>query len=470
MSANHDQLSAMMPAYASVDEWIAREALPLELESAASRNAVVEKIVMSLGSSVELLGFGEALHGSEETLVLRNQLFQRLVQMYGYSAIAIESSVARAHRVDEYVNGRGPATYAEIQDTGFGESFGRLEANRELVEWMRSYNADPSHPVKLRFYGLDIPTGTAGIASPEQVLHAATDYLASIDSASAQAHRQQIDPLLGEDADWENPAAWADTKKAIGLSPAAAALRIATEDLITELRTRRPELVSRSSRERYLDALHSATVARQLLNMHAAIARKSGEPPAGPRGVRDALMADNLAYFVERERGRGKVFAFAHNGHLQRGKSVWPCCGQKFAAAEVFSWWPAGSQLDQMLGTRYAVIGSAVGVSADNGIAAPEAGSLEARFAAVPGAALAIPTQKGKSVPAAQPSALPVRSGSMKNLTYTALTPQSFTDFDWLIFLESTRYNRGGPVLQDWDSSAWDSNSDWGADSTDKKP
>jgi erythromycin esterase len=41
----------------------------------------------------------------------------------------------------------------------------------------------------------------------------------------------------------------------------------------------------------------------------------------------------------------------------------------------------------------------------------------------------------------------------MKNLTYMALTSQSFTDFDWLAVLDSTAYNRGGPPLQQRDAS-----------------
>ena len=229
---------------------------------------------------MELLGFGEALHGGEDILILRNRLFQRLVETHGYSAIAIESSFPRARVVNEYIAGRGPASYEAVQDTGFSHGFGRLDANRELVEWMRRYNADPSHRVKLQFYGFDSPTEMIGSDSPSQVLHFVLDYLASIDSASSQEHRERIDPLLGQDSDWENPAAMMDPTKSIGLSPAATALRIETEDLISELRVRRPELVAKSDKSRYLEAVHYATVARQLLNYHAALARKS-EPGNG---------------------------------------------------------------------------------------------------------------------------------------------------------------------------------------------
>ena len=428
--------------HATLDDWIAREAAPFSVDSPRTFNAAVEKVIASLGDSVELLGFGEALHGGKDILILRNQLFQRLVEAHGYSAIAIESSFPRARIVNEYVAGRGPASYEAVQDTGFSHGFGRLDANRELVEWMRRYNADPSHRVKLQFYGFDSPTEMMGSDSPSQVLHFVLDYLASIDSASAQEHRERIDRLLGQDSNWENPAAMMDPTKSIGLSPAATALRIETEELISELRIRRPELVAKSDESRYLEAAQYASVARQLLNYHAALAGKSSERVVELLGMRDALMADNLAYMVSRERGRGKVLAFAHNSHLQRGKSQWQL------GTNLLTWWPAGAHLNEMFGPHYAVIGSAVGVSDANGIGQPEVGTLEARLTAVPGPARFIPTHKGQGLPTSEIAALPTRSGSKKNSTYFALTPQSFTDFDWLAVLDSTAYDRGGPPLQ----------------------
>ena len=428
--------------HATLDDWIRHEAIPYSVDSPEIFNAAIDKVIASLDDSLELLGFGEALHGGEDILMLRNELFQRLVQTHGYSAIAIESSFPKARLVNDYVAGRGPAWYAALQDSGFAHGFGRLEANRELVQWMRRYNAGPSHRVKLRFYAFDSPILEAGIASPSKILHFVLDYLATIDGASSQEQRQRIDALLGPDRDWENPAAMAGPTKSIGLSPTTSALRIETEDLITELRTRRPELVAKSDQDRYAEAVHYAAMARQLLNYHAAVARKSDY--AALLGIRDALMADNLAYIVSRERGRGKVLAFAHNSHLQHGQAVWP----------QYTFWPAGSHLNEIFGSRYAVIGSAVAVSDANGIGRPEAGSLEARLTALPGTAVFIPTHKGAGLPLSEIDALPTRSGSMKNQSYRPLNSQSFTDFDWLAVLDSTTYNRGGPPLQQRDAGS----------------
>ncbi|MBN2487831.1 MAG: erythromycin esterase family protein [Methanosarcinaceae archaeon] len=435
--------------YNTLDDWILHETIPFSVDSSETFNASVDNVIASLGDSVELLGFGEALHGGEDILILRNRLFQRLVEAHGYSAIAIESSFPRAHVVNEYIAGRGPASYETVQDAGFSHGFGKLDANRELVEWMRAYNADPTHRVKLRFYGFDSPTEMYSSDSPRQILNFVLDYLASIDSASSQEHRQRIDLLLGQDSDWENPAAMMDPTKSVGLSPAAAALRVETEELISELRIRRPELVAKSNKSRYLEAAQYASVARQLLNYHAALARKSKSSKriVEGLGLRDAMMADNLAYMVSRERGRGKVLAFAHNSHLKCGKVEWQL------GPDLLIWWPAGAHLNEMFGSRYAVIGTAVGVSEANGIVQPEDGTLEALLTAVPGPVRFIPTHKGQGLSTSEIAALPTRSGSTKNSTYFALTPQSLTDFDWLAVLNSTAYNRGGPPLQQQDAN-----------------
>ena len=426
----------------SLDDWIEREAIPFSIDSSSPFNTAVDRVIASLSDSVELLGFGEALHGGKDILILRNRLFQRLVEAYDYSAIAIESSFPRAHIVNEYVSGRGPASYEAVQDIGFSHGFGRLDANRDLVEWMWGYNADPSHRVKLRFYGFDSPTEMTGTDSPRRVLHFVLDYLASIDSTSGQEYRERIDSLLGEDSDWENPAAMMDPTKSVGLSSEAIQLRIETEELISELRVRRPELVTKSDESSYLEAVQYASVAQQLLNYHAALARQSSKRIVTLLGIRDALMADNLEYMVSRERGRGKVFAFAHNSHLQRGKSQWQL------GSDLLTWWPVGSYLNEIFGRRYAVIGSAVGVSDDNGISQPEAGTLEARLTSVPGPVRFVPTHKGQGLSTSVIADVPIRSGSVKNSTYFALTPQSFTDFDWLAVLDLTAYDQGGPPLQ----------------------
>ena len=130
------------------------------------------------------------------------------------------------------------------------------------------------------------------------------------------------------------------------------------------------------------------------------------------------------------------MLAFAHNSHLQRGKAQWQL------GADLLIWWPAGARLDHMLGLRYAVIGTALGISDANGIGLPKAGNLEALLTACHGPERFISTHLGLGLLASEIASLPTRSGSMKNPTYFALTSQSLTDFDWLAILDSMTYSR----------------------------
>lgn len=428
--------------YATLDDWIAQEVLPFSLDAGADFNSAVDKMLHQLGDKIELLGFGEALHGSEELLILRNQLFQRLVERHGYSAIAIESSFPMARLVNEYVLGRGPASYEEVQENGFSHGFGKFEGNRLLVEWTRRYNANPAHPTKIQFYGFDSPTDMSA-DSPRKLLQVALDYLSSVDERLGREHQNRIDPLVGQDAAWENPAAALDPSQAVGLSPAAGALRLETEELHSALRVGRPEFTARSDRKCYLEALHCTTLARQLLNYHAALAQTSASRQARLLGIRAAMMAENVTYVVSTEQERGKVLLFAHNSHLKRGKVQWEWGTEKLV------WYPVGAHLGEMFGSRYAVIGSAVGTSPENGIGRPEAATLEARLAAAPGPGRFIPTHQGQRLPAQEIAALPTRSGSNKNRSYVEpLNSHSFTNFDCLALLDSVTYNHKGPFLK----------------------
>ena len=431
-----------MPSHVTIDDWIARDAIPFQVDNPTSIDAAVDRIVGLLGPSVELLGFGEALHGSEEILCIRNRLFQRLAEAHGYSAVVIEVTSPPARAINDYVLGGRERSDLAVEEW-FGTGFGALDANRELVEWLREYNRDSGHSPKLHFYGFDLPLAHGGLASPSHTLDIVFAYIDSVDWAAARTHRERISPLQGETGDWERPGAWYDPSQSIGLSAQATDLRIATLDLIAELRIRRPELTAKSGPLAFADALHHAELARKLLDAHAAVAT----PGAYARmlGIRDLIMADNLEHFLALERGRGKVLVFAASGHLKRGMTQWhlpPEPGVK-------EWWPAGAQVAQTHGPGYAVIAMALGVSEPNGIGEPDPGTIEARLATA-GDALFIPTHRDSDSPVPDVQAVPVRSGSTLNPTYSVLTPGSFTEFDALVFLASTGYPRGAQPLTAW--------------------
>jgi hypothetical protein len=54
--------------YTTLDDWIQHEAIPFSINSPKALNASIDNFIASLDSSVELLGFGETLHGGRKFL------------------------------------------------------------------------------------------------------------------------------------------------------------------------------------------------------------------------------------------------------------------------------------------------------------------------------------------------------------------------------------------------------------------
>ena len=200
------------PGYSTLEDWILAQAIPFSLDS-TELNDAIDRAMARIGDTVRLLGFGEALHGKSDILLLRNRLFIRLVENHGFVAMAIESSFPRGGLVDQYIAGQGPDSFDDILELGFSHGFGRLDANRELVEWMREYNSDPSHVHKLHFYGFDSPTEMLASDSPKQLIYFVLDFLGTIDPVQGEEHRQRIEPFLGQESDWDNPDALIDPAK-----------------------------------------------------------------------------------------------------------------------------------------------------------------------------------------------------------------------------------------------------------------
>jgi erythromycin esterase-like protein len=423
--------TAKKSKYDTVRDWIINEAISFSPSLIKDFHSAIHSVLTSCSPDLQVLGFGEPLHGGREILSFRNRLFQYLVENHGFRAISIESSFPRGYLVQEYIENRTWGTYDQIMDTGFSHGFGHLEENRELVEWMRSYNKDLSDLEKVHFYGFDSPTEMTITGSPGILLNNPLEFLISVDENTGSEFFNRMRPLIGDDTAWENPASNFDPYQGIGLTPSATSLRMETEELITELQIRRPELIARGGEERYLKAVMFASLARQLLTYHAGVANTSDDRIARLLGIRDAMMADILHYICEREQGRGKILVYAHNSHLKYGISEW------ILGTNHLTWWPAGSHLKSRLDIRYAVIGSGIGSSGTHGIGEPQPGTLEAELATGAGPVTMIFTEQGKSFSSDFTGKIPVRSGSTINSGYFPLNQNSITEYDWIAFFNT---------------------------------
>ena len=301
----------------------------------------------TLPTRPQLLALGEPNHTDDAFPAWRNRIFRVLVVEHGFRSIALESDVLAGQRVNAYVMG-GADDLDEVMRAGFSHDFGRRAANRELVGWLRDFNAGRFADEQVRFYGFDPPMENLWAASPRASLLTLHAFLArhvpalSVDAAT-------IERLCGDDARWATPAAGMDAAQSIGHSDEARQLRVLTDDLIHRLETGAPGLAEQPD---FWEAQLAARTAAGLLRYHAVMADPAPDRIARMLAARDLLMAGHLLAIAEREQRRGPTLVFAHNLHLQRSLS------RMQMGAQALDWWGAGAHVSRRLGERYAFIAS----------------------------------------------------------------------------------------------------------------
>jgi erythromycin esterase-like protein len=305
----------------------------------------------------ELLAFGEPTHLEHAHTWVRNELFEQLAAC-GYRSIALESCRIRGMLVNDYVHG-GEGDLDAVMKEGFSHTFGEnWPANRELVAWMREYNADKAEQDRLSFYGFDFQTETASAPSPRPYLEHARDYLGV-----------EVD-LSTDDEKWSRDEAVLDLTKSPGRSEEAVRLREIGTELLKQLHRRKRVDEAWERAETHLVAGLS------LLQYH----RECAEPnPLGVRlnrlcQMRDGVMARNLLEIRRAEAGRGPTFVHAHNAHLQRTSSSMEMAGERV------EWFSAGALVAPVLGDQYTVIAGTLGRNDSFGLGEPDKDTLEGQL------------------------------------------------------------------------------------------
>ncbi len=144
--------------------------------------------LMALIGDARFVLLGEATHGTQEFYHERARITRRLIQEKGFSGVAIEGEWPDAQAVHRFVRGTGGPATAEEALRGFTSGFPQwMWANtaiRDLVVWMRDYNAGRPAEQHVGFYGLDV---YSWFESADSVVA----YLSRTDPAAAARARER---------------------------------------------------------------------------------------------------------------------------------------------------------------------------------------------------------------------------------------------------------------------------------------
>lgn len=307
----------------------------------------------------EILAVGEPSHLEHAHTWVRNELFEQLAAV-GYRSIALETCRVRGLMVNDYVQGK-PGDLDEVMKDGFSHRFGEWPANRELVAWMREYNAGRPSEERLAFHGFDFQTETTSAPSPRPYLEYARDYLGL-----------DVD-LSTDDEMWGRDEAVLDLTKSPGKSAEAVRFREIGQAMLKQLHNGVPD-------DAWNRAETHLTAALSLLRYHRQAAEPLGlkERFTALCAMRDGVMARNLLEIRRIEASRGPTFVFAHNAHLQRNRSSMEMAGERI------EWFSAGALVAPILGDQYQVIAGTLGRNETFELGEPDKdtfeGALQGRF------------------------------------------------------------------------------------------
>jgi erythromycin esterase len=288
-------------------KWAAVHALPVAtLESGGDFSDL--RPLRSLVGNARVVALGEPTHGAHEPLAFRNRLIRFLVEQMGFTAIALESGFPESWTVDSFVGG-GPGDADGVTRDGLSNGFDRFVENRELIQWMRDYNAaaPSAHHRKIRFYGIDLTAG-GRVSGPRRSIDFALAFLARANPAEAERIRASLAAVLPQPDD--------DHFGSL-TQPQLAALESSVPAIAAVMATNRASLIAHSSAEEYRWALHNLDVVGQLAKHFHVTVPSAAMRDAGPAIMaRDRAMAENVQWALENEGPGGRILVFAHNNHV----------------------------------------------------------------------------------------------------------------------------------------------------------
>ncbi|AFD27933.1 erythromycin esterase family protein [Deinococcus gobiensis] len=272
-----------------------------------------------LTRGARLIGAGEGSHGTAEHFQLKDRMFRELVQHHGFTVFAIEADFDDAYEVDRFVRGEGPND-PDAATRAFDFWTWQTQEVRDLLAWMRQYNASRGDKAELRVVGIDMqdPSGSLDLltrlAPPDRRVQAALKTLGSV-----TAH------------DWATLAE--------GTPERLADLRMQVGELQAALSTLPPRTPQRAT------LLHLAETMRQGTTMLT-----SGDQDANRLNlIRDAAMFGNTRTALDVLFPGQKAMLWAHNFHISKV----PAQGQSYVNL--------GQHLARALGTSYRTVGFSFG-------------------------------------------------------------------------------------------------------------
>lgn len=284
--------------------------------------------LLEMIGNAEIIGLSESSHYLNEPLDFRNELIKFLVKEKRIDVVAIESGIVESRYLFDYVNGE-QKHIDSVLNKGFSWTFDRIPQNKELIEWLRTYNQDFSNSHKVKIYGFDIPGSPLNPRANRQVntsITTALEYLKNVDYNNWIDLANRLDPLIEYlHIDISNP----DIKQYYQLGETERSeLTGIVKELIILFEANKLSFLNQTSKEDYEWAYRAAMSAKDIDNwlrtfpIGFELSSEISETIFSNffwklHGKRDQIMADNIEWIRIREKDC-RMLLFGHINHMSK--------------------------------------------------------------------------------------------------------------------------------------------------------
>lgn len=287
-----------------VGTWIRQHAIPLKTAEPGGSDVDLLPLQQVVGDA-SIVGLGEATHGTHEFFTIKQRVLEFLVEHMGFTTFALENGWDSSRLVDQYVlTGNGNLDALLVDDL---YPTWQTQEVRDLIEWMRTYNA--THSTKIHFAGIDCWSITQ--ASFDDVV----TYVQGVDPQQAgllQALYADLRPTRTTPVfvDYGGYSAQPQATKERDRDNAQKAYAF--------LQAHQAVYESRSSKGAFALALQSAHVILQFAELAVRIAPSDRLFTSSPGyHYRDACMAQNVVWLHNHAGSTPKMLIWAHNLHIE---------------------------------------------------------------------------------------------------------------------------------------------------------
>ncbi len=245
--------------------------------------------IVDIISTKNIVGLGEATHGTHEFFTIKGELIKSLVLTAKFKTIAFETDFS-AFQVNEYLIGNS-SDLAQVM-TNFYLIY-HTEEFVSLLRWLRDYNMSVSKENQVLIFGYD----SQHVGNLPKML---IKYL------------EKVDPVYSTECE-----------------PWLAELQLELQPKFRDKYTQKLDLLAQRAAERksiYLEhcsAQEYKFAVQMISRMKSAVIQSTMRNRHGTKSqtLRDAEMLENLKW-IRKFTGDGKVIIWGHNGHIQTNKFI----------------------------------------------------------------------------------------------------------------------------------------------------